>query len=279
MSTKTIVAAAFCLALSSCDFNPTSSFEGFDGDGATLTGSFQASSSAAAGSQKSRTSAASAADALTVVVLDASGTELGSVDVVDGTFTLRGLPETFVLVFKDENGNTLGDPMTFSGVAPNQEVDIVVDIVGGEVVLIEEKRTGIGHQGSDGIEIEGLAQNVVFESSNAMNGSLDVNGYHVVSRAAVTSIRKGNRSLTLADIGSGDRVHVRGVFEGSNVLAHEIKLQDERDEGDDTPAVCNYRDPAKSNHILVCHKGRTLSVAPDAWSGHAGHGDTCGPCR
>ncbi len=280
MSTKNLVAVAFCLAVSGCDFSPTEPFGGFQEEGARLSGSFTSGSVAAAtGSLKSRTaSAASAADALTVVVYDLNGNELGSVDVVDGGFTLRGLPETFVLVFKDESGNTLGDPMTFAGVKPNQEVEIVVDIVDGEVVLIEEKRTGIGHPG-DGIEIEGLAQNVTFEASNPMNGSLDVNGYHVISRAVETTIRKGNRSLTLADLDSGDRVHVRGVFEGDGVLAHEIKLQNEEEDGDGTFAACNHVDPAKSNHILICHKGRTLSVAPEAWPGHAGHGDTCGPCK
>jgi hypothetical protein len=280
MSTRTLFSVGLCLLFSGCDFSPTSSFEGFDGHGATLTGSFQSSSVAAAGSMKSqRALAASAeADALTVVVYDGDGNELGSVDVVGGEFSLRGLPERFVLVFKDESGNALGDPMTFEGVSPNQEVDIVVEIVSGEVVLIEEKRRGIGHQGSSGIEIEGLASNVVHESTNAMNGSLDVNGYHVLSRAAETSIRKGNRSLTLADLDDGDRVHVRGVFEDGDVLAHEIKLQEEEEHEDGPPAACNYRDPAKPNHILICHKGRTLSVAPDAWGGHAGHGDTCGPC-
>jgi hypothetical protein len=282
MSTRTILFAAFCLVAAGCDFNPTASFEGFEGDGATLSGRFEGGSvaSVAAGSLKSQSApAASAADALTVVVYDADGNELGSVDVVDGAFTLRGLPETFVLVFKDESGNPVGDPMTFGGVAPNQEVDIVVDIVGGEVVLIEEKRTGIGHQGSEGIEIEGLAHNIVI-TSNPMTGSLEVNGYDVLSRAGETSIRKGNRSLTLADLEDGDRVHVRGVFESGDVLAHEIKLQEEEEEdGDEPTSACNYRDPAKSNHILVCHKGRTLSIAPEAWPGHQGHGDTCGPCR
>ena len=282
MSYKTILSAAFCVVIAGCDFNPTSSFEGFEGGGATLTGRFEGGSvasmtSLAAGSLKSQTStAASAADALTVVVYDLDGNELGSVDVVDGAFTLRGLPESFVLVFTDEGGNPVGDPMTFEGVSPNQEVDIVVDLVGGEVVLIEEKRTGIGHEGSDGIEIEGLAHNIVIES-NPMTGSLEVNGYHILSRSAETSIRKGNRSLTLADLEEGDRVHVRGVFEGDDVLAHEIKLQEEEEDGDGAVSACNYRDPAKSNHILVCHKGRTLSIAPEAWPGHAGHGDTCGP--
>jgi hypothetical protein len=281
MSTKPFLIAAFCLAIAGCDFNPTSSFEGFEGGGATLSGRFEGGSAAstADGSQKSRSAAAaSASDALTVVVYDGDGNEIGSVEVVDGAFTLRGLPETFVLLFEDESGNPLGEPMTFGGVKPNQEVDIVVDIVGGEVVLIEEKRTGIGHQGSEGIEIEGLAHNIVI-TSNPMTGSLEVNGYHILSRAAETSIRKGNRSLTLEDLGEGDRVHVRGAFEGADVLAHEIKLQEEEEEdGSETPSACNYRDPAKSNHILVCHKGRTLSISPEAWTGHAGHGDTCGPC-
>ncbi len=282
MSTKPILSAALCLVIAGCDFNPTSSFEGFEGGGATLSGRFEGSSvtSMAGGSLKSQSApAASAADGVTVVVYDQDGSELGSVDVVDGAFTLRGLPETFVLTFKDESGNLLGDPMTFGGVAPNQEIDIVVDIVGGEVVLIEEKRTGIGHQGSDGIEIEGVARSIVV-SSNPMTGSLDVNDYHVLSRAGETSIRKGNRSLTLADLRGGDRVHVRGVFDGEDgdVLAHEIKLQEEEEDADGAPSACNYRDPAKPNHILVCHNGRTLSIAPDAWPGHAGHGDTCGPC-
>jgi len=283
MSTKHVLCAVFCLATAGCDFSPTSSFEGFEGGGATLSGRFESGSvaSMAAGSLKSQSApAASASDALTVVVYDLDGVELGSVDVVDGAFTLRGLPETFVLAFEDDSGNELGDRMTFAGVAPNQEIDIVVDIVGGEVVLIEEERTGIGHQGSEGIEIEGRARNIVV-TSNPMTGSLDVNGYHVLSQSAETSIRKGNRSLTLADLTEGDRVHVRGVFDGADVLAHEIKLQEEEEEEDDggTSSTCNYRDPAKSNHILVCHKGRTLSIAPEAWPGHQGHGDTCGPCR
>jgi hypothetical protein len=284
MSAKPILFAALCLAVAGCDFNPTSSFDGFEGDGATLSGRFEGGSvaSLAAGALKSQSAPAASADGLTVVVFDQDGNELGSVDVVDGAFTLRGLPETFVLVFEDESGNPVGDPMTFGGVAPNQEVDIVVDIVGGEVVLIEEKRTGIGHQGSDGIEIEGRAHDIAI-TSNSMTGSLDVNGYHVLSRAGETSIRKGNRSLTLVDLEEGDRVHVRGIFEsGGDVLAHEIKLQEEEEEeeeGGGTPSTCNYRDPAKSNHVLVCHKGKTLSISPDAWPGHAGHGDSCGPCR
>jgi hypothetical protein len=277
-TTMRLFFATACLLAAGCDFTPTAPFEGFEGEGATLTGHFEnEATSGASSSLSQRTLAASVADAVTAVVSDLNGNEIASVDVENGEFTLRGLPESFVLVFEDEGGQPLGDPMTFEGVKPNQEVSIVVALLDGEVVLIEETRRGIGHEGSDGIEIEGIAQNVVIQTA-PMTGSLDVNGYHVLTRAAETSIRKGGRSLTLEDLSAGDRVHVRGVFEGADVLAHEIMLQDEDEEDESSSSTCNVPDPSKSNHVLVCHKGRTLSISPDAWPGHAGHGDTCGPC-
>ena len=283
------VAVALTFAMTKCDFNPTAPFEGFDGDqGGTLNGQFQQSGVAAAQrtggtnyiGQRSLVTAVDAAAVTAVFVYDADGNEIGSVDVNNGAFTLRGLPDSFTLVFVDEDGNALGEPMEFGGVKPNQEIDIVVALVDGEVVLLEEKRTGIDHEGSSGIEIEGEARNIVIDSP-PMTGSLDVNEYHVLTRAGETSIRKGNRSLTLEDLDEGDQVHVRGVFEGEDVFAYEIKLQeeDEDDEDDTSQESCNVRDPAKPNHILICHKGSTLSVSPDAWPGHRAHGDTCGPCN
>ena len=72
---------------------------------------------------------------------------------------------------------------------------------------------------------------------------------------------------------------MRGVFEGNDVFAFEIKRQeDEDDEDQPSQEACTIPDPDKPNHILVCHNGRTLSISPDAWPGHQGHGDTCGPC-
>ncbi len=283
------VVAALAFAMAKCDFNPSAPFAGFDGEqGATLNGQFQQSGTATAqrtvGSTymaQSALGSASDAEALTVIVLDSEGNEIGSIDVKDGAFTLRGLPESFTLVFADENGKPVGEPMDFDGVKPNQEIDIVVAMVDGAVVLIEERRTGIDHEGASGIELEGTAQNIVIDSpDDPMTGSLEVDGYYVVTRAGGTSIRKGNQSLTLKDLDEGDQLHVRGVFEGEDVFAYEIKLQEEEeDEEDETlQESCNVRDPQKSNHILVCHKGRTLSISPDAWPGHQAHGDTCGPC-
>ena len=78
--------------------------------------------------------------------------------------------------------------MEFDGVKPNQEIDIVVAMDDdGDVVLLEESRTGIDHEGSSGIEIDGAAENVVIDAPpNMITGSLDVNGYHVLTRAGET---------------------------------------------------------------------------------------------
>lgn len=277
---------ALALAVVGCDFNPAGPFEGFEGgDGATLTGVFQNGAVSAApvdlrgqgGLGFGATSTISTDGYSVGVIVD--GEEIGRVDVKGGTFTLRGLPDNFSLQFYDANDVPVGEPMEFSGVQPNQQIDLVVKLdENGDVELVEERRTGIGNRG-EAIELEGRAREITVTSNDGMTGSLRVDDYHVTTRSGETSIRKGNRSLTLDDLDSGDRVHVRGMLEGDmEVFAWEIKLQEEDDDDDNSPSACNYVDPAKPNHILVCHKGKTLSISPDAWPGHAGHGDTCGPC-
>ncbi len=278
-------------AVAACDFSPSSPFAGFEEEqqqGATLNGEFQQSGvaaasrqSVAAGYNAQRTLASAELTATAVMVYDADGYEIGSVDIdADGSFTLRGLPEYFTLVFVKANGDPVGKPMEFDGVKPNQEIDIVVGMDDdGDVVLLEESRTGIDHEGSSGIEINGTAENVVIDAPNMITGSLDVNEYHVLTRAGETSIRKGQESLTLEDI-RGKQVHVRGVFEGEDVFAFEIKLQEEEEEENvvTTQSACSSWDPNKPGKIYVCHNGRTLSISPDAWPAHYGHGDRCGPC-
>ena len=251
------LAALAAFAIAACDFSPSSPFEGFEEEqrqGATLTGTFRGSGATAVGTSaqltlggtyaaESTVASASEYDVATVVVLDEKGDEIASVDVVDDSFTLRGLPESFSLVFLDAKGVQLGDPMEFDGVKPNQEIDIVVDVVEGKVVLLEESRTGIDHPGSAGIELDGAATNITFDrNSDRMTGSLDVDGRHVVTRSAETSIRKGNLSMDLSDIEKGDQVHVRGVYEGADVFAFEIKLQE-----DDEEEVAN------SGTVTICH--------------------------
>ncbi len=294
-----VLSAVLAFAVVACDFKPSTAFDGFDGEassgiidvqGATLRGTFQGGQSnvRAARAQRAFT-APSDADALTVYVFDPvnfepfsllkvdTGKAIGSAPIVNGSFTLRGLPESFKLVFVDADGKAVGDPMPFVGVKPNQEIDIVVALSStGAVTLVEESRTGIDH---DELEFNGPAYHVVIES-NPMNGTLEVNDYVVESRAGQTSIRKGNLSYTLEYIrdNEGIQVKVRGVsgefVDGKqHVFAYEIKLQD--DEDDDpvggTATVCHIPPGNPEN-------AKTLEIPASDLAGHMGHGDKEGPC-
>ena len=294
-----VLSAVLALAVVACDFKPSTAFDGFDGEtssgiideeGATLRGTFlggQGRNVRAARAQRAST-AASDADALTVYVFDDTvGFELddalGSAPIVNGSFTLRGLPDSFVIVFVivDADGNMVGAPygsMPFEGVKPNQELDIAVELDGNEVILLEESRTGIDH---DELEFNGPAYDVR-PGSNPMNGTLVVNEYYVVSRAGQTSIRKGNLSLTLYDIKlvEGVQIKVRGVRSGEivndkqEVFAQEIKLQD--DEEDDV---------AVDGKVTICHippgnpgNAKTITISESALAAHLAHGDYLGAC-
>ena len=295
-----VLSAVLAFAVVACDFKPSTAFDGFDGEassgisdeqGATLRGTFQGGQSnvRAARAQRAFT-ATSEAVALTVYVFEpevfASFTlgsvytdeAIGSTPVVNGSFTLRGLPDSFVIVFVDAGGEAYGAPMPFDGVKPNQEIDIVVALDGKEVILLEESRTGIDH---DELEFNGPAYHIQPES-NPMNGTLEVNDYYVVSRAGQTSIRKGNRSLTPADIEDGAQVKVRGVLETvdgkQQVFAQEIKLQD--DEEDDVA------DDGGVDKVTICHRppgnpgnAKTITISQSAVAAHLAHGDSLGGCN
>lgn len=272
-SVLTIFTALVLLVAGACDFNPSSPFQGFDEGqgGATLNGRFNGSATSSVSGLRAQSALASAGE-LFAVIYDAQNVEIARVKVENGTFTLRGLPEAFTLVFVDASGAPVSERMSFAGVKPNQEVDIVVEMVGGEVVLVEEKRTGIDH---DDLEIEGTARNIVV-GADSMTGSLEVNGYRVVTATGQTSIRKGNRSLTLRDLRSGDRVHVRGVRQSNgDVFAYEIKLQEPEED-----------EPTSSDKVTLCHvppgnpsNAKTLTVDASAVPAHLAHGDYLGACK
>ena len=257
-----------------CDSNltgPSADFAApaFDGGttGATLNGTFQGSASTL------RTSRAADEDNLMVKVLVA-GKEIARVDVVNGRFTLRGLPESFTLQFWD--GDLQVGEEKFDSVKANQELDVLLSYDGSSVTVLDIKRTGIDHQPGDGIELQGSASNIdADEPMPEWTGSLEVDGYRIGTRAAQTSIREGNRNRTLEDIRDGNQVHVRGVFEEVNnemwVFAHEIKLQEEED---------------TSGEKVICHippgnpeNRKTITVSADAVAAHLAHGDYLGACQ
>lgn len=79
-------------------------------------------------------------------------------------------------------------------------------------------------------------------------------GYTVVARPGETAIREGNQARTVEDVTVGRRVHVKGVWltpepDVQPFLAHEIKLQGETDEEDDTTAGCMISGGKVGSHI------------------------------
>lgn len=143
----------------------------------------------------------------------------------DGSFTLRGLPSgSFTLIFT-RDGVELGR-FVFSEVSPNQQITVTVQLNGSSLVVVEEKRNGIGH---GDIEIEGRVE-AVLALSTTTESRFQIRGYVVAVRPGQTSIREGNRARTVNDITVGRQVHVKGSWlpaesRGQPVLALEIKLQ------------------------------------------------------
>ena len=194
----------------------------------------------------------------------------------DGTFTLRGLPEGgFTLVFT-QGGAPLGT-LTFSQVAANQQITITVQVIGTEVVLVDEDRRGIGHAG---IELEGLVQNVIgLHVAPSGDSTFVIAGRTVIARPGVTAIREGITARTVEDVTAGKQVHVKGTTleAGNDVLAYEIKLQN--------PTTTTPTDGGAEPKVTICHKppgnpgkGKTLEIGASAWPAHQAHGDTQGPC-
>ena len=140
---RSLVAAAAVVLAAACGFSPTSPFEGFDGKGSRVSGSFD-SSVAALGE-------GAAAAASGVQGIQVSLRENGSLSTTvggNGTFALAGVPTgSFTLLFL-RGGGTIGE-MRFQNVRPNQEIRIVVSLtVNGEVVLLEEQRDQVPFAGS-----------------------------------------------------------------------------------------------------------------------------------
>ena len=173
-----------------------------------------------------------AADTLTVQVLERP--EIVATVAPDGTFTLRGLPEgSFTLVVL--SGGTEIGRIPFDGVRPNQEITVTLAVNGTTVTVVEQKRNGIGH---GDLEIEGLVEQVLTANPTGESRFV-IDGRTVVAQPGQTSIRQGNRAMSVLDVTVGRRVHVKGVWMAAvgttqDVLAHEIKLQGNgTDDGDD----------------------------------------------
>jgi hypothetical protein len=92
---------------------------------------------------------------------------------------------------------------------------------------------GPGNQDGPGRSHE--AHVVGFVTANS-GTTLTVNGT-TVAAGPDTTIRHGNRRLTMADIEVGDHVQARGKMEGTTLVATEIKVEDTGRDNDDIDEV------------------------------------------
>ncbi len=207
------VVAVLALRLAACGGNPNGPSEGITLEGTVVGSSFSAAS------------VRSTSSTVLTVVVDGHPEMVAT--ITNGSFTLRGLPEgEFRLIFLSD-GVPIGTPLTFREVKPNQALTVTVSITGSSVVLVEERRNGIGH---GDLEIEGTIDQVI-----ALNPAGDsrflIDGKTVIARPGQTAIREGNRAKVAAELLPGQRVHVKGVWiaataaAGQEVLAWEIKMQ------------------------------------------------------
>jgi hypothetical protein len=272
-------AVAVLMVVAACGGSPTASTPlAAPGPGVTVVGTVAGLASSS--SDGVSAFSAAAGEGLTVTVAEAPHitTTVGA----DGSFVLRGLPEgSFTLLFTDESGNLVGS-LSFDEVRANQEITVTIDVVNGEVVLVEERRDGIAH---GDLEVQGYIEEIV--SVDPTGDSLFViAGYDVVARPGVTALWQGNLRLSVEDFSVGDKVHVKAVWlepepgqsaDDQQLLAHEIFRQreeaDEEDEDQD------------EEQLTICHippgnpsARETLVIGAPAWPAHEAHGDTLGPC-
>lgn len=194
------------------------------------------------------------------VEVSALGTGIHVMTDAEGRFQLFGVPsEQFDLAFKRADGvaATLG----VTGTDRNLTVEL------SKRVATKSRRRGVGHPG---VEIEGIVKEVsatrivVTDSRSKLDLDSAVNEQ--------TIIRKGNQTLTIEDIGVGDRVHVKAKHVDGARVAVEIKLQNKAgdDEGEEDEEETNsvtangiVQEVGADYLVVLTADGRTIRVNVD----------------
>ncbi len=228
-------AGLFAVACGSGNPSGPSGTAGVRVEGTVLEGA----ASAGVHAQSTETAAASGP-----IVVTVKGTSISVTVSGNGTFVLEGLPEgTFTLVFA-QGGVTLGE-VTVANVAAGADVKIVVQVTGGNVILVqlkierpEEKGTPSACLISGGIqdqpiELEGNVASITDDA----NFKMDVNGNRSSglvdvghSGAALSCVGSAKSSDCKSRLAVGAKVHVSGTLTmcsptAATVVASQVKIQ------------------------------------------------------
>ena len=135
-----------------------------------------------------------------------------------GTFMLIGVPSgTVELHF---SGNGIDARGSIDDVREQDEIKVTVNI-NGSTAKVEVSE----HSKPDTkAELEGRIDSIAAASRSFRIREANV----VVAPEAV--LRHGDRTLTFGDLHVGDQVHVRGTRTGNDVVASEVKLQNDEPE-------------------------------------------------
>jgi hypothetical protein len=164
-----------------CDFSPTSPFEGFDGKGSRLSGTFVSAGESAALTALSRSTSARSQNTFEgITVFIKQDPAIGAVVDSNGTFVLIGLPGgTITVVFKRDD--TVIGRLSFHRVLANQEIRVVVTLNDtGRVELVEAQRDGAT------ITISGCARGAGFwcQNQDGKNPNLPADEFTLLAEEA-----------------------------------------------------------------------------------------------
>jgi Domain of unknown function (DUF5666) len=147
------------------------------------------------------------------VTITVAGTSVFCVIDPGGSFTLTNVPPIEVVL--NFSGPGIDASLRLGAVSDNDHVQIGVTLSGTTATLDTEQRTGSNHAA----EVEGRVD------------SIDANARQMVVSAALIQvgtdavIRRGDTPIGFADLTVGDRVHVRGIKDGTTIRASEVIAQ------------------------------------------------------
>lgn len=186
--------------------------------GAEVSGTVTVASGA-----RALSAAPSASPSLTVSVV---GTTINGAVAPSGEFLLQGVPAGDVQL--RISGSGIDATITLGGVQAGQKIQIKITVSGSQGSIDSDSRESENGSGPSEKQVEGRIESVVLPDTLIVAGQM-------VKVVAGTVIRKGDRTLTFADLVVGLRVHVKGVVPAAAsaaptspvIEAREIKVQNE----------------------------------------------------